>query len=69
MKSWVKMLAAFLLGLIGGFVLFEVVVRATMRWMEAVPIAFIAALSFLLPLGGAFAAVALTARRERSKKS
>jgi len=64
MKSWLNLLAAFILGLIGGFLLFEVVVRASLHWMEAVPIVFIAALSFLLPLGGAFAAVALAARRK-----
>jgi len=66
MKSWMKLLAAFVLGLIGGFLLFEVVVRASLRWMEAVPIALIAAMSFLLPLGGAFAALALVARRKRT---
>ncbi|MCQ6561592.1 DUF5957 family protein [Paenibacillus mendelii] len=55
-------------GLIGGFVLFELIVRFGLRMFDSVPIVFIGILSTLMPAAGAIIALLLVQRRRRSGK-
>ncbi|WP_028612080.1 DUF5957 family protein [Paenibacillus harenae] len=49
-------------GLIGGFVLYEMIVRISLQLLNQVPIVFIAILSAVMPLAGAVTTVILTRR-------
>ncbi|MBD2867685.1 hypothetical protein [Paenibacillus arenilitoris] len=64
MKRAFVMLLSIIGGLIGGFVLYELIVRITLQLVDQVPIAFIAILANVLPIGGAIAG-GLLARKRR----
>ncbi|PYI56195.1 hypothetical protein [Paenibacillus flagellatus] len=63
MKQTGRIALAALGGFIGGFVVYELIVRLVMRLFEEVPVAFIGTLSMLLPCAGAVAAGIAAARR------
>ncbi|MBD0384414.1 DUF5957 family protein [Paenibacillus sedimenti] len=66
MKTIGQTVLAIIGGFLGGFILFELIVRTALRMLESVPIAFIGTLSMVMPIAGAVTAVWLTRRKRRS---
>ncbi|MEK3780468.1 hypothetical protein [Paenibacillus sp. FSL R5-0810] len=62
MKKTLMLFLTFVVGLLGGFILFEFIVRIVLRQMDTFPVMFIGALSMILPLAGGIAAVILGKR-------
>jgi hypothetical protein len=69
MNNMLRAALAGLGGLVLGFIVFEIIVRFCFRVMEQVPIALIGTLSTLLPLGGAVAAVLVSAAGKGKRTS
>jgi hypothetical protein len=66
MKTTAQTLLAIIGGLLGGFILFELIVRTALRTFNSVPIALIGTLSMVMPIAGAITAVLLIRRKRRS---
>ncbi|QYR22361.1 hypothetical protein KZ483_05080 [Paenibacillus sp. sptzw28] len=66
MKTISQTVLAIIGGFLGGFVLFELIVRTALRTLDSVPIALIGTLSMVIPFMGAVIAVWLIRRRRRS---
>ncbi|MDL1164254.1 hypothetical protein [Paenibacillus lautus] len=62
MKKTGMLFLAFVVGILGGFTLFQFIVRIVLRQMDAFPVTLIGALSMILPLAGGLAAVMLARR-------
>ncbi|WP_127596542.1 hypothetical protein [Paenibacillus lautus] len=62
MKKTGMLFLTFVVGVLGGFTLFEFIVRIVLRQMDTFPVTFIGALSMILPLAGGIAAVMLARR-------
>ncbi|PJN55000.1 hypothetical protein PAEVO_17210 [Paenibacillus sp. GM2FR] len=62
MKKTGMLFLAFVVGILGGFTLFQFIVRIVLRQMDAFPVTLIGALSMILPLAGGIAAVMLARR-------
>ncbi|WP_145018681.1 hypothetical protein [Paenibacillus sp. Y412MC10] len=62
MKKTGMLFLAFVAGMLGGFILFEFIVRIVLRQMNTLPVTLIGALSMILPLAGGIFAVMLARR-------
>ncbi|MET3849287.1 hypothetical protein [Paenibacillus sp. OAE614] len=62
MKKTGMLFLAFVAGMLGGFILFEFIVRIVLRQMNMLPVTLIGALSMILPLAGGIFAVMLARR-------
>ncbi|CAG7658715.1 hypothetical protein PAECIP111802_07141 [Paenibacillus allorhizosphaerae] len=51
-------------GMLGGFIIFEWIVRIVMRLMDSFPVALIGTLSMILPLAGGIVTVLLVKRMQ-----
>ncbi|MDF2651004.1 MAG: hypothetical protein K0Q73_6809 [Paenibacillus sp.] len=66
MKIISQIVLAIIGGFLGGFILFELIVRTALRTLDSVPIALIGTLSTVMPIAGAVTAVWLIRRKRRS---
>ncbi|MCV4231111.1 hypothetical protein OHJ21_08010 [Virgibacillus sp. LDC1] len=61
MKKTGMLFLAFVVGILGGFTLFQFIVRIVLRQMDAFPVTLIGALSMILPLAGGLGEKIITA--------
>lgn len=64
MKNTVRTALALIGGFLGGFLVYELIVRMSLRMMDSVPIAFIGTLSMVMPIAGAIVALILIRRKK-----